>query len=583
MGLPLLPSRRLIAIDAGSHAIKIILAERFGKSVRVLRQESINLRDEGLLSAEEIGPALAAILQDMGDHPVALALPQNLPLSNILDLTDGSKAVKQMIEAETHKNRDLRDSPVVYDFARLQPFGRHQNAFLVTLCKENDILEQITRLSLLKEDVCEVVAPANVLATAYQATTNPSGHVAIADIGASGTLVTLCVGGQAVHAASFPIGGNLFSETLATTRNCSVEAAEALKQTTNLLTGSARVQALAAVVDAWRDELKRAIEGWLSENPELKLSLSSIRLVLSGGGAEQPGLIEFLNEDGGLTFERWPDDNVPGVQTMPRQFNIAYGAALQALGAVAQSASLLPAVLREDWGKRRVHQHLLTGIFAVLIATIILLALGTAQKFTAANRKEVLMEQAKLALEKAEQTALLRRNLTDNYERLRPVLRKGQQTLDTLKTLSLLEQSRTNRNLWYVLFADQPSYFASRTTNLFQHQRPAFNGTTNMLPQRSGFIAELCINQEGEAMRQTLGQVVGELKQSSMFSNVDTLPSDLRRDMAQTDVILPGRHFALSLELVSSDFAPVPLEEKPAATNSTPPLVRGTKGTATTK
>src|SRR5688572_30287765 len=109
MGLPLLPSRRLIAVDAGSHSIKILLAERSGRNVRVLRREIINLAEEGLLSSEEIGPALQAMLESMGDHPVALALPPHLPLSNILDLSAGTRAVKQLIEAETHKNRDLRD------------------------------------------------------------------------------------------------------------------------------------------------------------------------------------------------------------------------------------------------------------------------------------------------------------------------------------------------------------------------------------------------------------------------------------------------------------------------------------------
>ncbi len=568
LGLPLLPSRRLIAIDAGSHSIKILLAEKAGKSVRILRREIISLHDEGLLAAEEIGPALHSVLTDIGDHPVVLALPQHLPHSHILDLSAGSKAVRQMIEAETHKNRDLRDSPVVYDCAKLQPFGKHQNSFLVTLCKENDILARIAALALPKEDVCEVVAPANVLATAYQTTHQPFGNVALVDIGASGTLVTVCVGGQAVHAVHFPIGGNLFSETIAAKRNCSVEAAEGLKQTGNLLAGPDAIPALAAVVEAWKEEVKRALDGWLRENPDLGLSIASFRTILSGGGALQPGLVAFLNERNELSFGSWPESEPKGGESLPGQFAIAYGAALQALGAGAQSASLLPAVLREDWRNRRVHQHLLTGILAVLAATMLLLILGTWQKYSAKSRKEALLSQAKLALDKAEQTAELRRALAESYERLRPVLKKQQQTLDTLNTLALLEKSRTNRNLWYVLFADQPTYFSIPSSNGIS-SRAAFNGASNTPLQRSGFIAELCINQEGEAMRQTLRQVADELKQAALFSNVDTLPSDLRRDLARTNVILPGRHFALSLEVPANDF-PV-LSAKAGVTNVAQP------------
>lgn len=575
VGLPLLPGRRLIAVDAGSHAIKIILAERSGSSVRILRRELIDLQDEGLLSSEEIGPAVTAVLSSMGDYPVVLALPQHLTFSHILDLTSGSQAVKQMIEAETRKNRDLRDSPVVYDFARLHPFGRHQNAFLVTLCKENDILAQIARLALVQEDVIEVVASANVLATGYQSLSPSTGHVALVDIGASGTMVSLCLNGQVVHTANFPIGGNLFTETLATATNTTPEAAEASRQTTNLFAGPDRVEALASVVNSWKMELKRAIDGWLFENPELKLPLSSFRVVLTGGGSQQPGLIEFLNDDPELRFELWRSGS--GKHTVPASFAVVYGAAAQALGVGGQSASLLPADLRDHWRKQRVHQRILAGVAGVLMLTMILLGYGTWAKHSAAREKERLVNQAKFALEKAEEIAALRQQLIADYDRIRPVLRKGQRTLDTLKSLALLEQSRTNRNLWYVLFADQPSYFAWKSTNGFPQP---FNDSTNLL-QRSGFIAELCINQEGEAMRQTLGQVVAELKQSTLFNNVDTLPSDLRRDIAYTNVILPDRHFALSLEMARSHFLPVQSRMRTGETNATPktPTSRRTEGT----
>ena len=549
-GLPLRDANRLIAIDAGSHSIKILLVEKRRGGVKVLRQEILNLQEEKLLSAEEIGRSLQPLLAGMGEYSIALALPQHMPLSQVLDLSAASEGVKQLIEAETLKNRDLRDSAIVYDCVRLKPFGRHQNSFWVTLCKEADIFKQIARLSLNVEDVCEVVPSANVLALAYQKTTNPSENIVLVDIGASSTLVTIVIGGQVVHATTFAIGGNLFSETIASKKNCPIEAAETLKQTKNLLSGPDALPALAAVVDGWRAELERVVKDWALENPEVKVSVSSLSVVLGGGGAAQPALIDYLNRGGGFGFVSWPKYEGTA-ESLTGRFAICYGAALQTLADTQHAGSLLPAALRSEWNKQRIHQHFLAATTLFLLLIFFCLALGTWQKLSLIHEKKELLTQTTLALKKAEIMEGLEDEFTQKYERLRPILRRQQQTLDLLNTLSLLEKSRTNRSLWYVLFADQQSYFSGKTsfaTNRTQSVEP--------LETKPGFIAELCLKEEGEAMRSTLGQVVGELKQSPIFSSVDTLPVDLRKNLANPKVLIPDRHFALVLDLAEDIYQP---------------------------
>ncbi|MDB6028587.1 MAG: Competence protein [Verrucomicrobiales bacterium] len=558
-GFPLHSARRIIVIDAGSHSIKILLVEKRGSAVRVLRRELVNVQEEKLLSPEEIEHFLQPILESMGDDPIALALPQHLPLSQILDLSAASEGVAQLIEAETFKNRDLRDSAIVYDCARLQPFGKHQNSFWVTLCKEADIFQQISRLSLHTEDICEIVPSANVLAVAFQRN-NSAEHAVLVDIGASGTLATLLLNGQVVHAVTFPIGGNLFTETIASKKGCSVEAAETLKQTKNLFSGTDALPALVSVVDGWRNELERVVTDWLRENPEIKTPLASFRVVLSGGGATQTGLRDYLNRGSALQFAPWPQENE---NALPEQFVIAYGTALQTLGTTPRPASLLPAALRSTWNQQRLQQRFLRVAFFLLLITFFALAFGTWQKLSLIRQKRELLAQTAIALKKAETMETLENRFTEKYERLRPVLRRQQQTLDLLNTLALLERSRTNRNLWYVLFADQQSYFAGRTITSLK----ALPSHDAQKP-KSGFIAELCLKQEGEAMRSTLGQVVGELKQSPLFSSVDTLPIDLRKDLANPKVLIPDRHFALSLELAEDKFQPSSRAKEIAVTNS---------------
>ena len=68
-----------------------------------------------------------------------------------------------------------------------------------------------------------------------------------------------------------------------------------------------------------------------------------------------------------------------------------------------------------------------------------------------------------------------------------------------------------------------------------------------------GFITEVCLPEQGEAMRRSLSQLVNDLKQSQLFQNVDSLAADRRRNLVDPAVLLP-EHFTLVLELPQARF-----------------------------
>ena len=55
------------------------------------------------------------------------------------------------------------------------------------------------------------------------------------------------------------------------------------------------------------------------------------------------------------------------------------------------------------------------------------------------------------------------------------------------------------------------------------------------------------------SLRVTLSQMVKELKQQPLFSKVDLLSEDLRRDLADPSVLLTNRHYALALEFAETN------------------------------
>src|SRR3970040_574374 len=95
------PVRRVLAVDAGSSRLRLALVKSsFGK-VEILREESFDLHEEGLVATEELKTHLQSIRQECGDPPMALALAQHLSISQTIDLPQSPESeIRKLIEAE---------------------------------------------------------------------------------------------------------------------------------------------------------------------------------------------------------------------------------------------------------------------------------------------------------------------------------------------------------------------------------------------------------------------------------------------------------------------------------------------------
>jgi Tfp pilus assembly PilM family ATPase len=570
------PVRRVLAVDAGSRCIKLLLAESEYGRPRILKEELIDLQAEGLVATEEIQAHLQARLEEWNRPPLALVLPQHLSISQILDLPLAPESeVDKMIQEETRKLGGVSESRIVYDFVRTETSAKNRQQFWVTLAQEGDIRERIVRLGIEPEDLCEVSTTANALITAYRAANPTSSRAILVHLGAQTTVVVILVAGQGVFATSFQMGGDFFTLSLARLRHCSEEAAESLKCTKDLLAGPDVCPEFAGVVDGWVAELKRQLNEWFDRNPNVAPEAASFELVGSGGALEQAGLIDYLRAQAGLDLKPWPRSPQPEAAFPSRRFKVAYGVALQALGQSAQPVSLLPDDYRLAWQKRLRLQRLELASLGLVLLCALLFVLGTWHQVSVINRKQTLLAKVQAGQEAVEANEALTAELTAEYESFRPLFARQQNTLDILRTLALLQQSRSNRSFWYVLLADQQTYFnqppgGSATnklsrTNLFATtvSRPqsgaaefpaSGTASTNLAPAKPGLIAELCVPEDVDTARQVRRQLVDELKEQRLFSKVDLLSDDLRRNLADPKVIIPDRDFVLVLDFAETEF-----------------------------
>ena len=191
------PVRRVLAIDPGSRCLRLLLAESDSGVLRILKQDLVDLQEEGLVAAGEVKEHLAAFLEDCGHPPLALVLPQHLSISQVLDLplAPESEAAK-LIQDETLKLGGVSESRIVHDFVRIATAATGRQQYWVTLAQEGDIRDRISQLGVEHEDLCEVTTTANALIAAYRAVSSPASRAILVHLGAQTTVVVVVLGGQ---------------------------------------------------------------------------------------------------------------------------------------------------------------------------------------------------------------------------------------------------------------------------------------------------------------------------------------------------------------------------------------------------
>src|SRR5512146_185148 len=218
------PVRRVLALDAGSRCIKLLLAESDFGRLRILKEELLDLQAEGLVAPDEIKTHLQARLEDWGNPPLALLLPQHLSISQVIDLPLAPESeVEKLIADETIKLGGVSESRIIYDFVRIEASAKNRQQFWVTLCQEGDIRERILHLGVEQEELCEITTPANALIAAYRAAAPLSSRAILVHLGAEATVVVILVAGQGAFAASFQMGSDFFTRSLARLRHCPEE------------------------------------------------------------------------------------------------------------------------------------------------------------------------------------------------------------------------------------------------------------------------------------------------------------------------------------------------------------------------
>ena len=540
---------RVMIIDPGETATLILIAERVLSRVQV--REHITIPNH-LAPAKDIVPETVEHLRSQYDPiRIYLILPQSETVSQQISLQ--TQSIEEFIASEAARFQKIEEIELVFDHQALaeaprtgERGGRKDGNSLwwLTYCREPSIQQRLQTLGLDFDDIDDVTSVAQGLWSAFENLAHSRGVFWAVDVGRRHTALLQICDGQPQFAASF-------SSPLVSFPSEQPEFSAAPSPSANAL-------------ESWLERLLQSPASLASR--QMPPLTRGDRLLLLG----EKGLIEpaaaFLRKKTEATVilpeEEHQSKNGGEPKTKsrkstnqrraPSEFAAALGVARAALGLTKLQISLLPQACRQRRDQKFFWNRLRRWTATAAAATIFLLLLATWQNAVLFRTKDKHIQRAESVIAEMQETEKTLSQSAAQYEQVRPILRLQQETAELIETFAALQSVAQDPAYWLVLLADFDSYYSQSSTPIASNkiEAPPELAAAHPFAGKPGFVAEFSFHNAGETMRAKLLSLVNRLNENKIYRHVDTLAEDIRRPLAQTNVLFPGeRHAALSLEL----------------------------------
>ena len=547
-------NRHLIVMAPGSDAVHVVVFEETLRGP--LRREShlFQLDDEPTESADVQGLAQwEQFLQRHLEDSWIIVLPHQVTISQWMDLdSTESDQLEARLEEQTQQLVGLGESNIVVDYVEVPSSQPGRAAYWITYCQESEVQKIIHKYGLHDVAICDVVADADAIFAGLQ--TSPEGKRTwvLLDVRDGGTSTIFFEGKYPRYCSFFPIGNEMAQEQ--GTRSPGPIRVGIHPQGRDWEIQRTR-KGVPVVSSEWGRDVLRAWQEYrvsiLKENQTDTMDcpvivLADERLLNVWNDAARNSLqVSLLKPD-----SLWPNP-VLNLQADERRH---WGAVLAMQRKHIVVPSLLPESIKSAWNDKQVgmiwrSMALLSCMFAVVVMLMAVIQKGMLWKM-----KNELIQEVQGIEQRLDQGLVVLEGFKQEYRMLQPLIQAEQKTYATLQILGAMQQIRTNQTGWMVLLADKDSYYAADAldgTNSITLSNLIAKPLTNQVDLRRGFILELVLKSDGETMREELAEWVAFFRDQDFLHNADILPADARRPLANTNRVIAGKHFAISLEMDS--------------------------------
>ena len=332
MDLPFFKKKDVIALDIGSSSIKLVKLNQAKKGwemeklgIAYLPPEAIV--DGSIIDSMSITGAITSLIKENAikvKDTVSSLTGHSVIIKKVSmpAMTEEELSESIQWEAEQYIPFPMTDVNIDFQILGEDTEGRGQmDVMLVAVKKEviNDYVNVIKEAGLNPVIIdVDSFALENMMELNY--TFAPDENVAMVNIGASITSISIIAGGVTVFTRSIPMGGNQYIEEIQRNFNISFKEAEDIKLGKE--SGSMEPVELSSVMNAVSTnltmEVKRSVDFFLGGSPGVVIN----KILLSGGGAKTKGLAELMQESTAIPVE--VVNPFIGVAYDPKEFDEEY-------------------------------------------------------------------------------------------------------------------------------------------------------------------------------------------------------------------------------------------------------------------
>ncbi|WAJ70259.1 pilus assembly protein PilM [Catenovulum adriaticum] len=302
----------LIGIDIGSYSVKAVLMERHGSQYKLL-QCARELMPKGIMNDKEIQDieAVGKVIQRLRKRlpkqykQVSVAVSGSTVITKtiFMDASFNDDELATQIEIEADSLIPYPIEEVNLDFERLgiNQADKSKVNVLLSAARTESVEARVSAIELggLTAKVMDVESYALARAAKLCMHQLPSDAnkklVAVVDIGAHMTLMSVIRGEDVIYTRDQSFGGDMYTKNIVNYYNKSYEEAELAKLTADL-PPSYTFEVLAPFQTAIIQQIRRAIQMFTTSTSEDKVDY----LLLSGGTALVEGLAEVITEELGI-------------------------------------------------------------------------------------------------------------------------------------------------------------------------------------------------------------------------------------------------------------------------------------------
>ncbi len=302
----------LLGIDIGSHSAKIVQLHHSSKTIEVLGYVSINFPPELVVEgivvdpdamAKAIAPAFASKGMKFSAKRVATALPVSKVFTRVLQLPAMEKAdLEEAIRLEAEQSIPVPATDLVMDHEIIGSShtvkGEAQTDVLMVAAPRAIVDSYVKLFNALHLEIAAVEITLMAIARALVTAGGYPTPALIVDFGS--TSADLAVYDQVIRLTGTTSGGG-DQITAALVKNLGVTPEQANEIKIKFGIGPSGLQpkvieALNPLLKSLITEMKKAIKYYQDRNPGKQIK----SVVVTGGSANVPGLINYLNQNLGL-------------------------------------------------------------------------------------------------------------------------------------------------------------------------------------------------------------------------------------------------------------------------------------------